>query len=319
MASPPSDDLDDRKDVGEVADILQEWKDVSFTALPVNEIVYIDYSDDFRTIFGLLREVRRIGEKSERSLRLAKKAISLNPADFTAWSFRKDVANALAARGGNDIWRKELAFMTTVIINSPKNYQAWDYRRHVATALQQFDAEIGFIDLILNNDAKNYHAWSHRQWLVQQHGVTDGELDATTWFIDSDMRNNSAWNHRWLLVKGLSTPLLEEQMAWALVVVDRAPRNESAWNFVHVLAKLGVNAHNAKRVALDYAKSDERNVPAQRFFILNAARNEASVVEELCQSLLKADPIRRKYWELQLKSASQARSRPPDASSAASG
>ncbi len=197
---------------GTIESILDEWGDVEFAPLPLNDVVAIEFSDEFRNIFGLLLTVQHRKERSERCLRLSRAAIKLNKADVTAWRFRQETVSALAREKGAAIWTAELPFVTAIIMSSPKNYQAWEHRRFIALHLQQFDAEIDFVDLILDRDAKNYHAWAYRYWVVCEGRAQSDELGATQWFISNDVRNNSAWNHRWLLVKDLDLPAREAQM-----------------------------------------------------------------------------------------------------------
>lgn len=59
-------------------------------------------------------------EKSERALRLMGEVIRLNPANYTAWYFRRLCLDAIGA----DL-RTELAFVDDCTTKSPKNYQVW--------------------------------------------------------------------------------------------------------------------------------------------------------------------------------------------------
>lgn len=66
---------------------------------------------------------RAILEKDEKSLRafdLTTDVILLNPANYTAWYFRKILLKEL-----NLDLKKELEFLSTIGIENPKNYQIW--------------------------------------------------------------------------------------------------------------------------------------------------------------------------------------------------
>lgn len=276
--------------------IYDEWRDVPFSPLQPNDVVAIDFTQDFRTLYGLFLAARALPERSERSMRLARAVIEHNKSDVSAWQFRCECAERLAESQGSALWQRELPSAASLIMKSPKNYQAWEYRRFVSRRQSQPDAELEFVNVMLDMDAKNYHAWSHRQWLVREGLVGSDELAATAWYIESDLRNNSAWNHRWLVVKGLEKDAREQQLVWALDMVSRAPRNGSAWNFVQALVASGADADRAKQAARLFLSHDAENVTALRFLVMNGDPDDKLDVVKRCDALMRLDPVRVKYW-----------------------
>jgi hypothetical protein len=157
--------------------------------------------------------VLQSGETSLRALALTGDAITLNPANYTAWQHRRACVRALNA----DL-RAELQYVERIAERSPKNYQVWQHRKVIVEWLGDGSGEPTFTTVHLCDDAKNYHAWSHRQWAVKTYGLWDGEMEFTEEMLmgaglvpygglPADVRNNSAWSHRWfVLTRGGGTP-----------------------------------------------------------------------------------------------------------------
>ena len=83
-------------------------------------VVQIKYSDDFRETMDLFRAVLKATEYSKRALSLTSQVIDLNPANYTAWQYRRRCLEAL----GSDL-REELRFTEATAYENPKNYQIW--------------------------------------------------------------------------------------------------------------------------------------------------------------------------------------------------
>ena len=66
------------------------------------------------------RAVLKSGEKSERVLELLNSVIEVNAANYTAWHYRRQTLDALAA----DL-HAELELITEIGLENPKNYQIW--------------------------------------------------------------------------------------------------------------------------------------------------------------------------------------------------
>ncbi|DBA01002.1 TPA: hypothetical protein N0F65_006263 [Lagenidium giganteum] len=200
-----------------------------------NPIVRLAYSANFTDVMDCFRGVLRTSEYSERTLKLSKDVINANPANYTAWYFRRRVLEALNAN-----LYEELEYTEQMAIEHPKNYQIWHHRREIAQALQDGSAEKQFCKRAIEEDSKNYHAWAHRQWAIRRFKLWDGELDFVDEMLASDVRNNSAWNQRWFVIKHtteLDESVRERELNYAFEKIDLAAHNESPWNYVRGLVR----------------------------------------------------------------------------------
>jgi hypothetical protein len=80
----------------------------------------IMYSTQFTETMDRLRQVLHDNHISAEALEVTKQAIELNPANYTAWYFRRLCILQLQA----DL-AQELAFVAQCARESPKNYQLW--------------------------------------------------------------------------------------------------------------------------------------------------------------------------------------------------
>jgi protein farnesyltransferase/geranylgeranyltransferase type-1 subunit alpha len=331
------------------AALLSEWADVPFRSLSPARVARIPYPAEFAAVFGLLGAARALGEASPRSLRLAGAAIKLNPSDVSAWAYRQMVVRLLVEADGVEegaaLVAGELRFVAEMMEAAPKSYQVWEYRRIVVGlcgGLCDPDAvrdEAAFVNAALDVSEKNYHAWAHRSWLVScadAAGVLDfdAELDDVDALITQDVRNNSAWAHRWVVYgntvgidaeaaaeyaerRGLEHP----EMAWAIAQMWRAPRNESAWNYIFALARSDrkiagssvasdssakasdseVHSTSATSLAVNAAslvlEGDEMNMPARRFLALMPGGTADEQVAHCRQLACEFDVERHQYWK----------------------
>lgn len=163
-------------------------------------------------------------------MRLTKDVIDANPANYTAWHFRRKVLEALTA----DLYQ-ELRYVEAMALENPKNYQIWHHRREICMMLRDGSQEKAFSARAIEGDAKNYHAWAHRQWAIRTFQLWDGELAYIDALLVQDIRNNSAWNERFFVVKH-TTPMGREdrqrEIDYAFAKITIAPHNESPWNYV---------------------------------------------------------------------------------------
>ena len=175
--------------------------------------------------------------------------------------------------------------------------------------------ELSFLAKVLAKDAKNYHVWAYRQWLVEHFSLwpTSESKGSELFFIDSllanDVRNNSAWNHRYFVLFGrnvesvLSSDIFTQEINYAMVKIDTAPQNASAWNYLKgVLRKQGKGAKEVEIFALQYASlEDESKIRSTHALDLLAEvwAGEASDRAHQALDLLgsKYDPVRANYWQ----------------------
>mmetsp|Transcript_22241 Transcript_22241/g.38321 ORF Transcript_22241/g.38321 Transcript_22241/m.38321 type:complete len:307 (+) Transcript_22241:147-1067(+) len=217
------------------------WEDV--VPIPQDDgpspVVMIDYPPAYIEAMDLFRAVLKTDELSSRSLALSREVIELNPANYTAWHFRRRCLYAL----GEDLDR-ELDYIEQTAGPNPKNYQIWYHRRAIVEKIGNASREDSWVRSVLNEDSKNYHAWSHRQWYIKTFDMFDGELEFITECLEDDPRNNSAWNQRWFAihrgVPGISggqpgneaAATVELEARYALQYLAKDLRNPSPWHYL---------------------------------------------------------------------------------------
>ena len=258
-----------------------------------HDVVAIQYTARFRATMDVFRAFLAADELSARSLHVAKAAVWANPANYTAWYFRRRALRKLDSRRR---WRRELRLVSEVALENPKNYQHWQHRQVVLEALGDevnVKSELGFIDVMLSDDAKNYHAWAYRQWLVKQYDIAlDAELAYTETMLKRDIRNNSAWSfRRWLLRDELANEAVRaREVRFALERIAVAQHNESAWNYLGSLPPSDADVAAVRALR-------ERD-PACPFPVIYLVRHGPPAdVPELCALLAsRLDRTRQRYW-----------------------
>lgn len=140
----------------------------------------------------ILIAVMHTEEMSARVLYLTEELLTINPAHYTAWQYRRKCLVHL-----NESLEAELRFMDEFCGDNPKNYQIWYHRRSLVCLIGEasVQGELEFTERVFEGDSKNYHAWAHRQFLVRRFNRWDGELALVDSCLEADVRNNSAWNH----------------------------------------------------------------------------------------------------------------------------
>ncbi|CAH8577525.1 unnamed protein product [Schistosoma turkestanicum] len=239
----------------------QEWNDVS--PIPQDDggrnIVNIAYSEEFVDAHDYFRAVLMKDERSERTFSLTSDILLFNPANYTAWEYRRRIIEEISP----DL-NSELRFVGGLIEDYSKNYQLWHHRQWVVDKLSkqnQNDSsflthlsseELDFVGSVISDDPKNYHAWQHRRWTITFFKVpVEKELAFTEQMLLNDVHNNSAWNHRYYIVlcdEGLSSTVLQREIDFVQKRISFAPNNESSWNYFYGLlmpiVRSGKNVHD---------------------------------------------------------------------------
>jgi len=215
-----------RPEFQDVVPLLQD--DGPFPVCP------IAYTEKFLDTMNYFRAMLQSDERSVRSLGVTTEVIQLNPANYTAWYFRRLILEALKVD-----YKIELEFTTRIALEHPKNYQIWHHRHVLIEALNDPSGELEFTAEILSDDSKNYHAWSHRQWVIRKFNLWSTELDFCEKLLTDDIQNNSTWNQRYFVVNyfGLTDNLILTEIEYAKEKISKKPSNESAWNYLVGLIK----------------------------------------------------------------------------------
>eukprot|EP00762_Andalucia_godoyi_P000077 ANDGO_02294.mRNA.1 Protein farnesyltransferase/geranylgeranyltransferase type-1 subunit alpha len=284
-----------------------EWKDV----VPIYQeegpdaLVPISYSEEFKDVMDYMRAIIRSEEVSLRAFNLTTDAVRLNPANYTVWTFRRRIIFQL----GLDL-SAEMKFTASMIEENPKNYQVWHHMQLLKERYGQSDPhDIPFVKRQLAEDSKNYHAWSYLQWLVEFSGKWEESLGLTAEFIEQDVRNNSAWNHRfWCLQrthKLTQSALLLAEITYVFTMIEKAPNNESVWNYLQGICRSGTR-EQYKHV-LDLVSSVLATNPhcipaisAKLQLFSDASMSDTVEIRmqcaELCDQLVTLDGVRSRYW-----------------------
>jgi len=282
-----------------------EWKDV----IPIKQddgpspVCKIAYTAQFEETMDYFRAILHSDERSERALLLTNEVILLNPANYTAWYFRRILLESLKY----DLV-KELQFISNIGNKNPKNYQIWYHRKAILERLGDFTEELEYTSNQIDQDPKNYHAWAHRQWIVETLQCWDEELQYVDRLLKEDFRNNSAWNQRFFVISRNSTQDItketrDREMQYTLSFIRRGPNNQSPWAYLKGLFQrepLG-KQEELKRLCLEMKEKFISCVHAAALLIdiyLDQFTEESlSKALQICRDLENTiDSIHRKYW-----------------------
>jgi len=168
---------------------------------------------------GYFRSIQQIKEiHTLRVLDLTADLIRLNPANYTAWQYRRLCLlyhyNHSSSSSSFNI-DNELIFIQEIAdIFGAKNYQLWAHRREIirwilengtklyeddlstssssslsntkkTEIFNQWKQELGYNELLftlryLIKDIKNYHVWGQRQWIIQTFNIWDQIINTNT-------------------------------------------------------------------------------------------------------------------------------------------
>jgi len=73
------------------------------------------------------------------------------------------------------------------------------------------------------------------QWAIKEFNLWDQELDFVEKKLQEDFRNNSAWNHRYFVIKSttdMSVSVRNSEIQYAFQWLNKAPNNQSPWNYI---------------------------------------------------------------------------------------
>nr|AKG25431.1 farnesyltransferase subunit alpha [Hematodinium sp. SG-2015] len=254
----------------------------------------IDYSDHFIDVHDRFRAAVQNEDVSENALQLTEEVIEENSANYTAWWYRRRCLDALQY----DLSRELYGFTDRWAHKNLKNYQVWFHRRWLVSRLNNPEGELDFCtECLRGDDQKVYNAWAHRQWIVKKFNLWDGEWGFVDELLEKDVRNNSAWNHRHLLTRKFGVPADE----WDYIArkLKKVKLNEAIWNYALAIAretndwnKLAVLCENAIMEKNRFALHCEIECFIQAHNYDDARLN--------LDTLIIADPIRKKYWQWRL-------------------
>jgi len=273
----------------------------------LHPVCAINYKQAFTTTMDLFRAVVAANELSERALKLSEAAIHFNPANYTAWQFRRACLYALESDLG-----EELMYIAQRAAITPKNYQLWYHRRTIVEKYGDYSQEKAIVREIFREDAKNYHVWSHRHWVLKTYHCWEGELDFVEEMLEEDLRNNSVWCHRFLVVEksspGFTADTLRNEVNYTFEKLQILALNESAWNYLRGLLKEAGKLDQESQLELEnivetFIRS-EMDCEKNRFAlgilveILKKRDDEAKLeARSVCEKLAgEVDPIRYRYW-----------------------
>ena len=277
-----------------------------------NPVVRIAYTEEFKDTMNYFRAIVQKNEMSERALMITEEAIEINPANYTAWHYRRKVLDALGA----DL-NKEIEYLNRVSEENPKNYQIWYHRQTLIEKLRITDGEKEFVAKMFDDDSKNYHVWTYRQWLVKEFNLWEGELDFIERLLSSDLRNNSVWNYRFFVIQHTADnfeknfEVRKKEIDYAFQYIMKAPNNESPWNYAKGMATYQMDETCSEyQQILSYLEQKTREVAEKlsinthAHYLLYAACVRLGNLQDAliaCHNLVKFDGIRKKYWEWRAK------------------
>ncbi|KAL0221227.1 hypothetical protein RCL1_001081 [Eukaryota sp. TZLM3-RCL] len=284
-----------------------DYADLTASLIPPtngpNPIAPIDFSPEFIDVMSYFNSLFERSELSPRSLSITFDAIRLNPANYTAWHFRRRCLFHL----GCDL-KAELDSLRSFALSNSKNYQVWYHRQSLLEKLDNIDLslqELSFLEELLQNDAKNYHVWTFRQWILtwlnsKQQPTWEAELTFIETLLNSDVFNYSAWSQRRFILSQSPIVSFEDDCSYSIEKIKSSLLNESAWMYLRglgaerdyppdVLCFITENSSSNRFAALVLAEVYERTGKLQE-------------AQETFRVLSVIDPIRCEFWKAEADS-----------------
>ena len=138
--------------------------------LPNNDgdlpIVQISYEPLFKQVHEYFNALFAAKEYSARGLELSAEVIDCNPANYTAWWFRRKCLEAL----GVDLQEELDGFCEQWLVAQQKNYQVWYHRKWLVEKLDHPQAELALCEEMLES-ADDHKIWGFgvtwgAEWVV---------------------------------------------------------------------------------------------------------------------------------------------------------
>ncbi|KAI3657213.1 hypothetical protein MP638_007001 [Amoeboaphelidium occidentale] len=255
-------------------------------------IAQIAYSKEYTELLDKFKEIMTATEEPSNTLEITKNLLNLNPAHYTVWHYRQ---RFLTNKKSQELLMKELEFLNEFTLDNQKNYQVWRHRQFLIsqitdgtsdkqTILQQ---EEQFLREVFDDEPKNYHAWTYRQWLVREFNSCEREIEFISRMLSADVMNNSVWNHRFVVYGKLDRLYTTSEKDFVMESIRSCPSNESAWNYLRAISPKEGLSEDLKQFCEEF----KGNRFALEWLF------EATHSEDIRQELIKADPVRKKYWE----------------------
>lgn len=181
---------------------------------------------------------------------------------YTAWNVRKAMIQESTCEDSLDSINKELQLVSLVFSFRSKASNAWAHRRWVCSkafvlfrssrqsevASAFWDNEYECCEEVAKRHTRNYFAWSHRIWISRQLPLSrqQQELNWVNHFLSRNVSDRSAAHYcEQLTVLCISTltpsercVVIETQLQYGWVLIDRLPGHEALWQHMRVLVRI---------------------------------------------------------------------------------
>lgn len=250
------------------------------------------YTDDYKELMGYFFALYVKREYSERALRMCDRVLSRFQLNYTAWSYKMLILEHI----GYD-YKKVQADVEYIINQDSKIFQAWQFYRWLSER-HEFDAFPLMRD-VLKYEPKNFHAWSYIVWYARKYNKADELYNLCLEQIDLDARNNSAWSSR-MVAMDMKNLDPESEFDSAAESLRKIPRNEAARNYLYGLCDKNPQLiPKLDQLGEELCEKNPDNFNAYRLLLYKASvDHNTEKIGELCDQLIRVDPIRTNYYNL---------------------